>query len=146
MIAHEITGSPVSGFFHLSHKPAKLSTPPSAAPMKYGCLPVRHLEPLGHCATAAPRINLEFRSSLLNLNRRYTRFTTHSSPEDAEAPHGGSMGGHVRPFFCLRVPNLARRRLSRSVQIRWLPPLIQCWPEQIRKGRDQLSRQGLFPG
>jgi hypothetical protein len=39
MIVPEIMGSPVSGFFHLSHRPAKLSTPPSAALMKYGCLP-----------------------------------------------------------------------------------------------------------
>jgi hypothetical protein len=29
MIVHEVMGSPVSGFFHLSHRPAKLSTPPS---------------------------------------------------------------------------------------------------------------------
>jgi hypothetical protein len=28
---HDATGSPVSGFFHRSHSPAKLSTPPSAA-------------------------------------------------------------------------------------------------------------------
>jgi hypothetical protein len=33
MIVHEITGSPVSGFFHRSHRPAKLSTPPSVAVM-----------------------------------------------------------------------------------------------------------------
>jgi hypothetical protein len=45
MIVHEITGSPVSGFFHLSHKPAKLSTPPPAALMKYGW-PIVHLDPL----------------------------------------------------------------------------------------------------
>jgi hypothetical protein len=38
MIVHDTTRSPVSGFFHLSHRPAKLSTP-SAALMKYGCLP-----------------------------------------------------------------------------------------------------------
>jgi hypothetical protein len=34
-----LTGSRVLGFFHLSHRPARLSTPPSAALMKYGCLP-----------------------------------------------------------------------------------------------------------
>jgi hypothetical protein len=34
MIVHETTRSPVSGSFHLSHRPAKLSTPPSAALMK----------------------------------------------------------------------------------------------------------------
>jgi hypothetical protein len=38
-IVHEITGSAVSGLFHLSHRPAKLNTPPSAALMKNGCLP-----------------------------------------------------------------------------------------------------------
>src|SRR5258708_29041345 len=46
MIVHEITGSPVSGFFHLSQRPAKLSTPPSAGVIKYGCLPSRLCEPL----------------------------------------------------------------------------------------------------
>src|SRR6266436_1843116 len=39
MIVHEVTGSPVSGFFHLSHRPAELSSSPSAALMKYGGLP-----------------------------------------------------------------------------------------------------------
>jgi hypothetical protein len=29
-----VTNSPVSGLFHRSHTPAKLSTPPSAALMK----------------------------------------------------------------------------------------------------------------
>jgi hypothetical protein len=39
MIVQEVTSSPLSGVFHLSHKTAKLRTPPSAALMKYGCLP-----------------------------------------------------------------------------------------------------------
>jgi len=39
MMVHEVMGSPVSGFFHLSQRAAKLSTLPTAALMKYGCLP-----------------------------------------------------------------------------------------------------------
>jgi hypothetical protein len=34
MIVHDTMRSLVSGFFHLSHRPAKLSTSPSAALMK----------------------------------------------------------------------------------------------------------------
>jgi hypothetical protein len=48
MIVHDATRSPVSGFYHLSHRLAKLSTPPSARNRRRPHMPRHDLDELAN--------------------------------------------------------------------------------------------------